>query len=320
MPPVGATTPLPPVGATAPMPPATYGSGAPASPYGQAQPPAGYGQPTAAYGPVPPAAPQGALHQPAPASFGPPNGYQGGWAAQGLPDEPLDFDGFAVEDVPAASPTRRRFDPTALVLGIVGVVVVIGVIIAFKSLFSSFDPKSPSADDSASAPQQTASAPAESAPPAAEPTQAAPPAAGTVPTIATAITIDPSDDDGEHEEDVAKAYDGDPSTFWYTQTYKRDDFAGFKDGVGYAITLAAPANVKTVTLHSNMTGGHVEVRATDATAPTTGPVLASGAFGPETVLTLDPATDTQSIVLWITQLPPAPEGGFRVELTEISLS
>lgn len=319
MPPVGATTPLPPVGATAPMPPASYGA-APPSPYGQAQPPAGYGQaPPAAYGPVPPAAPQGALHQPAPASFGPSNGYQGGYPQQGPPDEPLDFDGFAVEDVPASAPARRRFDPTALVLGIVGVVVVIGVIIAFKSLFSSFDPKKPSADES-NAPQQTASAPAESAPPAAQPTQAAPPAAGGVPTIATAITIDPSDDDGEHEEDVAKAYDGDPSTFWYTQTYKRDDFAGFKEGVGYAITLAAPANVKTVTLHSNMSGGHVEVRATDATAPTSGPVLASGAFGPETVLTLDPATDTQSLVLWITQLPAAPEGGFRVELTEISLS
>ncbi|WP_291889891.1 hypothetical protein [Cellulomonas sp.] len=319
MPPVGATTPLPPVGATAPMPPAPYGA-APPSPYGQAQPPAAYGQaPPAAYGPVPPAPPQGALHQPAPASFGPSNGYQGGYPPQGPPDEPLDFDGFAVEDVPAPAPARRRFDPTALVLGIVGIVVVIGVIIAFKSLFSSFDPKKPTADESV-APQQTASAPAESAPPAAEPTQAAPPEAGGVPTIATAITIDPSDDDGEHEEDVAKAYDGDPSTFWYTQTYKRDDFAGFKDGVGYAITLAAPANVKTVTLHSNMSGGHVEVRATDATAPTSGPVLASGAFGPETVLTLDPATDTQSLVLWITQLPPAPEGGFRVELTEISLS
>ncbi|WP_203750512.1 protein kinase family protein [Cellulomonas chitinilytica] len=328
----GATTPMPPVGATAPMPPATFGA-APPSPYGQPQPPTGYGPPPAAYGqapagygqappaaygPVPPGAPQGALHQSAPASFGPPNGYQG-HVAQGPVEEPLDFDGFAVEDVPAA-PTRRRFDPTALVLGIVAVVVVIGVIIAFKSLFSSFDPQKPSTDDAASAPEASASAPAQAAPPSAEPSQPAAPPAGGVPTIATAITIDPSDEDGEHEEDAAKAYDGDPSTFWYTQTYKRDDFAGFKDGVGYAITLTAPAHVKTVTLHSNSTGGHVEVRATDATAPTTGPVLASGAFGPETVLTLDPATDTQSIVLWVTQLPTAPDGGFRLELTEISLS
>jgi len=327
VPPAGATTPMPPVGATAPLPPAGYGqppAGYGQPPAGYGQPPAGYGQQPAAYGQapagygsVPPGAPP-ALHQSAPAAFGPPNGFQG-YAAQGPVDEPLDFEGFAVEDVPA-SPTRRRFDPTALVLGVVGVLVVVGVIIAFKSLFSSLDPKSPSTADVASAAPPSASAPAESAPPSAEPSEPAAPAAGAVPTIATAITIDPSDDDGEHEEDVAKAYDGDPSTFWYTQTYKRDDFAGFKDAVGYAITLTAPANVKTVTLHSNSTGGHVEVRASDATAPTDGPVLASGAFGPETVLTLDPATDTQSIVLWITQLPTAPDGGFRLELTEITLS
>ena len=46
----------------------------------------------------------------------------------------------------------------------------------------------------------------------------------------------------------------------------------------------------------------------------------SGPFGPETVFTLDPATETQSLVLWITQLPTAADGGFRVEVTEIALS
>ena len=151
------------------------------------------------------------------------------------------------------------------------------------------------------------------------PRSAAPPA-GTPPVIASTTSIDPSDADGEHQEDVAKAYDGDPSTFWYTQTYKRDDFAGFKDAVGYAITLTQKTTVSTVTLRTNSTGGNVEIRATDAANPTGGPVLASGPFGPETVFTLDPATETQSLVLWITQLPTAADGGFRVEVTEIALS
>jgi hypothetical protein len=144
--------------------------------------------------------------------------------------------------------------------------------------------------------------------------------AGGPPVIASTTSIDPSDGDGEHEEDVAKAYDGDPSTFWYTQTYKRDDFAGFKDAVGYAITLTQKTTVSTVTLRTNSAGGNVEVRATDAANPTGGAVLASGPFGPETVLTLDPATETQSLVLWITQLPTSADGGFRLELTEIALS
>ena len=39
-----------------------------------------------------------------------------------------------------------------------------------------------------------------------------------------------------------------------------------------------------------------------------------------TVFTLTPATETQSLVLWITQLPTAADGGFRLELTEIALS
>ena len=78
--------------------------------------------------------------------------------------------------------------------------------------------------------------------------------------------------------------------------------------------------MSTVTLRTNSTGGNVEIRATDAANPTGGPVLASGPFGPETVFTLDPATETQSLVLWITQLPTAADGGFRLELTEIALS
>jgi hypothetical protein len=218
----------------------------------------------------------------------------------------------------ARRPTKLRFDPTALVLIIVAIAVIIGVILAFKALFSSVDPNRPPE------PQQSQSAAAPSTPAAptdgaAAPSEPAVPVGGA-PVIASATTIDPSDADGEHQEDVGKAIDGDPATFWYTQTYKRADFAGFKPAVGYAITLTAKTTVTTVTLHSNSTGGNVEIRATDAAAPTTGAVLASGPFGPDAVFTLNPATETQSLVLWITELPTMPDGSFRLELTEIALS
>ncbi|NUU19022.1 hypothetical protein HP550_17375 [Cellulomonas humilata] len=229
-------------------------------------------------------------------------------------------DAFDFGDVIGAEttpPSKLRFDPTALVLIVVVVVVIIGVILAFRALFSSIDPTGSSPDTDTA---QTSAAPSEpAAPPAAEPEAPVAPVGGA-PVIASATTIDPSDADGEHQEDVAKAYDSDPATFWYTQTYKRDDFAGFKDAVGYAITLTTKTTVSTVTLHSNSTGGNVEIRATDAANPTAGAVLASGPFGPDAVFTLNPATETQSIVLWITQLPTAPDGGFRLELTEIALS
>jgi len=51
-----------------------------------------------------------------------------------------------------------------------------------------------------------------------------------------------------------------------------------------------------------------------------GPVLASGSFGPETNFPLVPPPDTQSLVLWVTELPTTADGSFRLELTEISLS
>ncbi|WP_456786130.1 protein kinase family protein [Cellulomonas sp. P5_C5] len=236
------------------------------------------------------------------------------------PEAPMEAFGFSDVLGAETEPTStRRFDPTALILILVVIAVIVGVVLAFKALFASLDPGGSSADPE---PSSSASAPAVAAEPSQEPSapeeSAAP--AGSPPVIASATSIDPSDADGEHEEDVAKAFDGDPSTFWYTQTYKRDDFAGFKDAVGYVINLTQKTTVTTVTLRSNMSGGNVEIRATDGSNPTGGPVLASGPFGPEAVFTLDPATETQTLVLWITQLPAAPDGGFRVEVTEIALS
>ncbi|MDQ0372591.1 hypothetical protein J2X26_000888 [Cellulomonas humilata] len=235
-------------------------------------------------------------------------------------EEPLEAFGFSDVIGAETEPTStRRFDPTALILILVVIAVIVGVVLAFKALFASLDPSGSSADPD---PSSSESAPAVAGEPSQEPSAPEESAApdGSPPVIASTTSIDPSDADGEHQEDVAKAYDGDPSTFWYTQTYKRDDFAGFKDAVGYAITLTQKTTVTTVTLRTNSNGGNVEIRATDAANPTGGPVLASGPFGPETVFTLDPATETQSLVLWITQLPTAADGGFRLELTEIALS
>jgi hypothetical protein len=207
------------------------------------------------------------------------------------------------------------------VLIIVTVAVIVGVIIAIRTLFSGLDPRSPSSGDEVGPSPSVSTSAAPSAPAgAAAPSAPAAPAVGGPPVIASATTIDPSDTDGEHQEDVAKAFDGDPTTFWYTQTYKRADFAGFKPAVGYAITLTTKTTVNTVTLHSNSMGGHVEIRATDAAHPTDGPVLAAGSFGPEGVFALVPPPDTQSLVLWITELPTTADGSFRLELTEISLS
>ncbi|ROS26243.1 murein biosynthesis integral membrane protein MurJ [Cellulomonas sp. PhB150] len=229
----------------------------------------------------------------------------------------FDFDRIVEEQEYDTEP-RRRFNPTALVLVLVGIAVVIGVVFAFKALFSSLDTGAPAPSPSTStsaSPEPTSDEPSSPSP---EPSS---PAESTVPpVIGSATSVDPSDDDGEHEEAVDRAFDGDPSTYWYTMTYKRADFAGFKNGVGYVMKLEDPTTVHTVTLHANGSGGHVEIRATGKSDPSGGKLLAEGEFGSEVTFTLDPATETEELTLWITELPTASDGSFRLELNEIELS
>jgi hypothetical protein len=214
---------------------------------------------------------------------------------------------------------ERRFDPTRWVLGLVALAVVIGVVVALANVLSPFR-----SDDDATAGAAT-QAPVATAPPAEQPAEGDGAAAGEAPAavppvIAGVNSIDPSDGDGEHEELVGRLVDGDPATTWYTHTYNRPDFAGFKDAVGLVITLQAPATVTSVTLDVNGAGGNVEVRSTDAANPTAGDVLAAGALAPQTVLTLAQPTETQSIVLWFTSLSQTPDGQNRIEISNVAVS
>lgn len=220
-------------------------------------------------------------------------------------------------------PRRRAFDPTALVLTVVGIAVVIGVVLAFKALFSSLDTGAPEPrpDASATATQDSSGqSPDPSDEPSGAPTDdATTPSSSEPPVIASATSVDPSDDDGEHEEAVARAFDGDTSTYWYTMTYQQPNFSGFKDGVGFVMTLARPAVVSSVTLQAGSTGGRFEVRTGGVDDPSGGELLGSGSFGPDVTVDLDQPTETSTVTLWITELPTAADGSFRLELNEISL-
>ncbi|GIG26605.1 hypothetical protein [Cellulomonas denverensis] len=282
-------------GATTPSPPAT--------PAPQQAPPAT--APRQSSGATPPSSP-------APATAAAPAGGSGG--GSGTPDWGLPFD--PESQRPARAP-RTQFDPTRWVLGLVGVGLVVVLVIAIGNVTR---PWGAGRDDTAgtAVTAQPTAAPSEdaSAPPAEEEQPAAPVVA---PVIAGITTIDPSDDNGEKEELIGRINDGDPNTAWYTHTYNRPDFAGFKDAVGIAITLAEPATVNEVILEVNGSGGNVEVRATDAANPTAGDILASGPLNGHTVLTLSQPTETQNIVLWFTALAQTPDGKNRIEISELSV-
>lgn len=228
------------------------------------------------------------------------------------------FDALVAED--DAPLAVRRFDPTRLVLAIVTIAVLIGIYIALKGLFSPIT--APTAGSvpipGATTPSATASASPTASAPSTTPTSAAP--SGGAPVIASVASVNPPPGDGpEHPDIVGLAIDGNPATAWTSSTYAQADMGG-KPGIGFAITLTKKTTVTAVTLHINGSGGNVEVRATDAANPTTGPVLATGPMGPDTVLTFSKPVETQSIMLWFTLLPQTADGSNRVEINEVSVS
>ena len=238
-----------------------------------------------------------------------------------VPSSPFDLGGEGRDDEPV---TARRFDPTKLVLLVVGILLVLGVIFAVSSLFSPVDgnddgdaaPAAPAATSDTSDDEAKQEEPSASAPPSRAPDS------GAAPVIASATTLDPSDDDGEYQDIVGRAFDGDPATVWTTHRYNNSNFLGpRKPKVGMVLTLDGAATVSTVTLQVNGSGGQVEVREGTAADPESGAVLASGAMSPNTVLTFDEPVTTDSIVIWFTELPTAAsDGQFRIDLAEITLS
>lgn len=215
--------------------------------------------------------------------------------------------------MPEEPPRRGR---TALVvLAGVAVVVVVVIVIAFQALFSSLDRGAPQP----SAEQPRPSATASGSPSASETPSQEPVPAGPAPEIASATVFDPSGGEGDHPEAVDRAFDGDPSTYWYTMTYKQANFSGFKEALGYLVTLEQATTVGSVTLNVSGEGGKVEIRDSDPSDPGGGTVLASGSFAPETTLTFDRPVETDHLTIWITELPTANDGAFRLELNEIEL-
>lgn len=203
-------------------------------------------------------------------------------------------------------------------LGIFGIGLVVALVVAISTVTSPWggDDDTTAATTPAVTPTAAAVDPSEGS---GGSDDAEPPADAVAPVVTGITSIDPSDNDGEHEELIGRINDGDPATSWYTHTYNRPDFAGFKDAVGLAITLEQPATVTSVTLQVNGTGGNVEVRATDAANPTSGDILASGPLDSTTVLTLVQPTETQHIVLWFTALAQTADGANRIEIYELTV-
>ena len=215
---------------------------------------------------------------------------------------------------------RFRFNPTPIVLVLMLALIVVGGILAKKTLFD---------DDYAPVIVQPEGRPG--ATPAAEPTPAPDDPEAPAPTTAPPVVVSPvvasvvevalpgatADD---HPELADRAADADAQTAWYSLTYKTANFGGFDRGVGLLVTLEKPAPISSVFLSTDNTGGAVEIRATSASDPAGGTLLASGPLQLEASFSVDPAVETSSIVIWFTELPQVAPGEFRANIYEIAVS
>lgn len=138
------------------------------------------------------------------------------------------------------------------------------------------------------------------------------------PEIAAVNSLDPEGDNNEHPEMVDSMIDDNPDTYWMSRYYSIPTF-GNKKGIGVAITLKEKAKVHSVSVKAVGKGGKAELRATSSDKPTEGPVLADGSFGASTTFKLKKPVVTDSLVLWITELPTDDDGKNRIKISEISV-
>ncbi|MFE9707118.1 protein kinase family protein [Streptomyces sp. NPDC005930] len=141
--------------------------------------------------------------------------------------------------------------------------------------------------------------------------------------IAGAHDFDPFGSDGsEYPENVGKAYDGDPGTYWQTSHYASADFGRLKQGVGLVVDLGKVQQVGKVTVTF---GGDTSVELRSGGASGSEPQSFKGytkvADGNGTTVELKPDKElrTRYLLVWLTELPLT-EGQFRGRVADIKVT
>ncbi|WP_406060143.1 protein kinase family protein [Streptomyces sp. NBC_01077] len=141
-------------------------------------------------------------------------------------------------------------------------------------------------------------------------------------TIESAHDFDPLGNGSEKPQAIDLAFDGDPSTFWYTENYYGADFANLKTGVGLVLDLGKAQKISSVEL-SFVGHTSVELRTAPSDAssepslPDAYTTQADGA-GSQVMLKPTKPVTTRYVLVWLTELP-SNDGGFRGKLSEIKI-
>lgn len=134
--------------------------------------------------------------------------------------------------------------------------------------------------------------------------------------------FDPEGDESERPELTTFAHDGDPETFWKTETYNSADLGGIKDGVGLRFDLGETVRVEELTLRSTVPGWRFQVLGSNDPSSFTQPVVSVDG---ETSFTASPDSisfnpiEFRYFLIWITELAVV-DGGYQATIAEARFS
>ncbi len=145
------------------------------------------------------------------------------------------------------------------------------------------------------------------------------------PVIAAGRPVDPLGDNEEMDELAAGAIDGDNTTAWQTEPYRRPGFSGVKTGVGYLISFQEPSVLSRLILRSPTQGWSAKIFVGDTAIDgpdgwDSGPFELNEVSG-DAEIDFDGTTGSH-VLVWLTfegRSPTESEDGFenRFTLTEV---
>jgi hypothetical protein len=121
--------------------------------------------------------------------------------------------------------------------------------------------------------------------------------------VSQAELLDPEGADGSAKKNLDKLFDGDATSIWKTEGYRRAAFGNLKKGMGVTFDLGSPTSVKKVHIVSPAPGASVQLFAGDSPtteAPVGTPLATSDNLLEETDLVLPQAKRYQYWTLWFT--------------------
>jgi serine/threonine-protein kinase len=128
--------------------------------------------------------------------------------------------------------------------------------------------------------------------------------------VASAASFDPQGGDGEHEDEVPFAIDGDPTTAWTSESYRDPVAMAGKDGVGLVLRLDGAASVEGLDVQTTEGGWHAQVYVGSGADPGDlagwgSPVASVADTDLGTTAMRFEAADGDRVLLWFTQVPPS---------------